>query len=669
MKLVIIESASKSKKLKKILDTLYGKGIYKVTASLGHIRDLPKDDLGVDVDNGFRPRYVTSDGKGKVIKKLASDVADADEVYLAADPDREGEAIAWHIMQVTRPKVKVHRVTFNEITKAGIKRGFDNPETLNMDLVAAQEARRILDRLVGYKVSPALWRGLDEARLSAGRVQSVALKLVVERQHEIETFEPREYWSITAQFGVPTGEFAAKLVGWKGKQWTRDTFQSEAQAQAAISHLSQSLFQIKKLEIKERNRSPFAPFMTSTLQQAASSHLKLSPDKTMSIAQSLYEAGHITYMRTDSPAVSEEAADMAEDYIRERFGDFYVPEARRKFKAKGSSQEAHECIRPTDLYADDLSRELEGHALSLYKLIWERFIASQMADAVYDRITIYVQGKDALFMARSEKLQFDGFLQVYDYGEDVTPDSADDEDTANAKPLPAVTEQQTCRALGFTPDQHYTRPPATFSEASLVRELEARGIGRPSTFSMMVTTIRQRKYVEVKKRRLRPTALGVRVSGFLDENFALVVDPDFTKLMELSLDKIASGQLDTRQFLGAFWGKFYPLVEPWEYATPKKTAEAKPTGETCPVCGKGQIEIKTGKKGRFLGCSRYPSCRYSRDIKFPAPVLVGRKCPKCDSQLCVRSKRGSDDKFVGCTNYPHCKHSESFKTGTTRETV
>lgn len=661
MKLIIIESPSKKKKLSKILSDLYGKDGFKVTASLGHIRDLPHDALGVDVQNGFRPRYVTAKNKSEVIKKLASHVSDCDEVYIASDPDREGESIAWHIVQVTRPKVNVYRVTFNEITKTGVKKAFDNPQQINMDLVAAQEARRILDRLVGYKVSPALWRGLDESKLSAGRVQSVALKLVVDRQKDIDNFVPREYWSISATFGVPSGQFEAKLVGWNGKQWTSDTFPTAASAHVAITQLKQSLFRISKVEIKERSRQPFAPFITSTLQQAASTHLKLSPDITMSIAQALYEAGHITYMRTDSPVVSQEASDIAEDYIRSQYGDFYLPEKRRTFKARSGSQEAHECIRPTDIYAENLDQILDGHALHLYHLIWQRFMASQLASAVYERTTIYVQGNKALFMARSETLQFDGFIQIYTYGEDVSDDLSDE--NKEHKPLPAVTEQQTCRALSFDPNQHFTRPPSTFSEASLVRELESIGVGRPSTYSMMVSTIRQRKYVQLKKRRIVPTTLGIRVSGFLDKYFALIFNSDFTQLMESSLDKIASGELDTRKFLSAFWRKFFPLIEPWDYAAPqKKKPEPTLTGEICPVCSKGQIEVKTGKKGRFLGCNRYPTCKFSRDLKLPAPVLVGKECPKCGSQLCVRAKRNSEARFIGCSNYPACRYSQAFQS-------
>lgn len=663
-KLVIIESPSKKKKLTKILSDLYGSGIYNVTASLGHIRDLPHDELGIDVQNGFRPHYVTARNKSKVIKKLTSDVSKCDEVYIASDPDREGESIAWHIIQVTRPKVRVHRVTFNEITKAGVKKAFDNPHQINMDLVAAQEARRILDRLVGYMVSPALWRGLDESKLSAGRVQSVALKLVVDRQKAIDSFVPGEYWSISAIFGVPTGQFEAKLVGWQGKQWTNETFPTINEAESAISELKHSLFRIEKVEIKERSRQPFAPFTTSTLQQAASTHLKLSPEATMSIAQTLYEAGHITYMRTDSPVVSEEAADIAEDYIRSEYGDFYIPENWRTFKAKSSSQEAHECIRPTDIYMNDLSQELEGHALALYQLIWRRFVASQMANATYERTTIYVKGNTSLFMAIHESLQFDGFLQVYTDGNDVKDESQ--AEVVHSTPLPAVADKQACKALSFTPNQHVTRPPSTFSEASLVQELERVGVGRPSTYSMMVSTIRKRKYVEIKKRRVVPTSLGLRVSGFLEEHFTLIFDKGFTELMENSLDKIASGDLETRKFLASFWNKFAPLVEPWEYAIPqKKKPEPTLTGETCPVCSKGQIEIKTGKKGRFLGCNQYPKCTYTRDIKLPAPVLVSKACPKCGSQLCVRAKRNSDDKFIGCCNYPACRHSETFQTDQT----
>ena len=657
MKLVIIESGAKKKKLTSLLSQIYGGGQFKVVASLGHIRDLPTGELGVDVANGFRPTYVTSKGKSRTIKMLGKQVADADAVYLAADPDREGESIAWHVVQVTRPKVPIYRVTFNEITKTAVQRAFDAPRQINMDLVAAQEARRILDRLVGYKVSPALWRGLDESGLSAGRVQSVALKLVVERQREIDTFVPRAYWSIAGTFAVPEGQFAAKLIIWQGQQWTTESFTTEAAAQAAIAQLEDTLFKIQKVEVTDRYRKPPAPFTTSTLQQAASTHLKISPDKTMSIAQSLYEAGYITYMRTDSPAVSDEAAQMATTFIQQTFGELYSPEHRRVYRARSGSQEAHECIRPTDLSLADLSEERDDYSAKLYRLIWQRFVASQMVDARYERTTIYLGGGQALFMARSSILTFDGFLRVYDYGEDLSQDDAETSETQT--PFPPAIQDMTCRAISFEPQRHLTKPPKTYSEASLVHALEKMGVGRPSTYSLMVSTIRHRKYVTLKKRRLKPTALGERVSGFLDEHFALVMNYDFTKTMEDALDKIAVGDLDTRKFLGLFWDKFEPLIEPWDYAVPQR-AEPQLTGETCPVCGKGQIEIKSSRKGRFLGCNRYPQCKYSRDIKQAAPVLVGRQCPQCGSQLCVRSRLNSDEKFVGCCNYPQCRHTESF---------
>ena len=656
MKLVIIESSAKKKKLTGLLSQIYGGGQFKVVASLGHIRDLPAKDLGVDVGNGFRPTYVTGKGKSRTIKMLGKQVADADAVYLAADPDREGESIAWHVVQVTRPKVPVYRVTFNEITKSAVQRAFDAPRQINMDLVAAQEARRILDRLVGYKVSPALWRGLDESGLSAGRVQSVALKLVVERQREIDAFTPRAYWSITGTFAVPEGAFDAKLIIWQGQQWTTETFTTEDAAQSAITHLQDSLFKIQKVEVTDRNRKPPAPFTTSTLQQAASTHLKISPDKTMSIAQALYEAGYITYMRTDSPAVSDEAGQMATTFIQDTFGALYTPEQRRIYRAKSGSQEAHECIRPTDISLTDLE-DKDDYSVDLYRLIWQRFLASQMVDARYERTTIYVGGGQALFMARRSILTFDGFLRVYGYGEDISQE--DDETSDDTSPLPPVLQDMTCRALAFEPERHVTKPPSTYSEASLVHALEKLGVGRPSTYSLMVSTIRHRKYVTLKKRRLMPTALGQRVSGFLDQHFALIINYDFTKTMEDALDKIALGDLDTRKFLGLFWDKFEPLIQPWEHATPQR-AEPQLTGETCPVCAKGQIEIKSSRKGRFLGCNRYPHCKYSRDIKQAAPVLVGRKCPECGSQLCVRSRRDSSEKFVGCANYPHCRHTDSF---------
>ncbi|MEL6525064.1 MAG: type I DNA topoisomerase, partial [Chloroflexota bacterium] len=623
-------------------------------------RDLPPRELGVDVADGFRPRYVVSKHKKWTVKTLRKQVADADAVYLAADPDREGEAIAWHIMQVTRPKVPIYRVSFNEITQAAVQRAFDAPRQIDMAMVAAQEARRILDRLVGYKVSPALWRGLDMSGLSAGRVQSIALKLVVERQREIDVFEPQDYWSIMGTFGVPTGQFEAQLIVWAGQPWTPQTFATEADAHAAISQLADVLFKIQKVVIKDRYRKPPAPFTTSTLQQAASSHLKLSPDKTMSIAQSLYEAGYITYMRTDSPAVSEEAAQQARMVIQNLYGDVYLPDKVPIYKAKADAQAAHECIRPTDGALSDLDAELDDHSVNLYRLIWQRFIASQMIAARYEQTTVYVMGGAARFMARQSHLQVDGFLRVYTYGADVVEtDNSTEAVDAEAQILPPLVADQTCRVLSLLPQAHTTRPPHTYSEAALVKALETRGVGRPSTYSLMVTTIRHRKYVKVQKRRLVPTALGQRVTQFLDTHFALIMSYDFTKTMEEALDKIALGELDTRQFLGVFWQSFEPLTRPWVHAAPQR-AEPQLTGEACPVCGKGQIELKSSRKGRFLGCNRYPQCKYSRDIKKAAPVLVGRQCPECGAQLCVRSRRDSEDKFVGCCNYPTCRHTESL---------
>ncbi|MEM9955368.1 MAG: type I DNA topoisomerase [Chloroflexota bacterium] len=661
MKIVIIESASKQKKLTKLLGSIYGSGQFRVTASLGHVRDLPAKELGVDVDRGFRPHYVTSRGKASKIKSLRKAVSEAEAVYLAADPDREGESIAWHLVQVTHPTVPVYRVSFNEITKSAVQEAFATPRQIDMDLVAAQEARRILDRLVGYKLSPALWQGLDESGLSAGRVQSVALKLVVERQQAIDTFEVRDYWSIVGTFAVPEGQFDAKMIIWQGHQWQMDTFKSQAEVEQAISSLTDTVFKIQKIEVKDRLRKPFAPFTTSTLQQAASTHLKISPDKTMSIAQALYEAGHITYMRTDSPAVSDEAADMAETLIRQNYGEVYLPEKRPIYKAKSGSQEAHECVRPTDLSVSDLSTTLDDFSAKLYRLIWQRFIASQMAAAHYERTTIYVAGGHSLFMTRNSTLKYDGFLRVYTYGNDL--DSDDETDNEQEIVLPPVAQDQVCRIVLLAPEQHFTRPPATYSEASLVNALEKAGVGRPSTYSMMVSTIRHRKYVKLVKRRLVPTALGQRVIGFLNENFALVMSYDFTKTMEDALDKIALGELDTRKFLGLFWEKFEPLIEPWQHTTPQRVAPQL-TDETCPVCSKGQLQLKSSKKGRFFGCNRYPKCKYSRDVKAAKPVLIGQKCPKCQAQLCVRSKKDRDDKFVACTAYPACRYTQNFQPDT-----
>ena len=654
MKLVIVESNAKIAKIQSYLDSLYGAGQFKVTASLGHIRDLPADTLGVDVANAFRPTYVVIPKKKKTLGKLKRLIRDADAVYLASDPDREGESIAWHIVQATQPKCPIYRVTFGAITQSAIQDGFEMPRQLDMPLVAAQESRRVIDRLVGYKVSPALWKGLDDGTLSAGRVQSVALRLICQRDDEIADFEPQAYWSIVGVFAVQNGQFSAKLTTWQGKSWTQLSCLSEADAQSICQQLQTQRYQIATLESRDDPRKPPAPFITSSLQQAASTHLKLSADRTMTLAQQLYEAGHITYMRTDSPFVSPEAQTTAREVITSTYGDVYLPAKPPTFKAKGNAQEAHECIRPTDIACDRLTTD-DDLLNKLYSLIWGRFLASQMASAVYAQTTVTVAGDGgAIFTARQRQLRFDGFLHLYALGDDLETEDDDEDDAIET--LPVMGPGERCILRELTPKQHFTRPPHLYSEANLVQALERQGIGRPSTYAAVIRTLKGRSYIQTRKRKLHPTDKGKAVSAFLCQHFALIMEPRFTATMETGLDKIAGGDLDAGQFLAVFWDKLQPLVAHWD-TVQRATAAVVVTDEVCPACGEGHLAEKTSKKGAFLGCERYPDCDYTRDARAPQPQLVGQACAKCGAQLCLREgKRG---RFLGCVRFPRCRHTMS----------
>jgi DNA topoisomerase I len=614
-RVILVESPSKRRKLTQLLKQIFPGDKIQVVASFGHIRDLPRKKLGVDVDAGFRPQYEISTEKKKVVATIRKAVSDADVVYLAADPDREGEAIAWHVVQVVKLKCTVQRVTFNAITESAVRAGFDNLGNVDINLVRAQEARRIVDRLVGYKVSPVLWDNIDGKGLSAGRVQSVALRLVVERQRAIDDFTAREYYSIWGRFCAGGCEFTAKLIKYQDIKWDNMMFPDANSAQTVVDAYSGEIFSLANLEQMPWHKRPPAPFTTSTLQQAASSHLEFSPEQTMKLAQTLYESGLLTYMRTDSVAVSPEGAEAAKDVIVDAFGDEYLPEKPRKFRSKGGAQEAHECIRPTDCTIQDVDEKIAEHhnvvkLTQLYKLIWQRFIASQMADARYRETVATVSSDGTVFQTKGCVLEFDGFLKIYTYGEDT--DETDDEDTVQSD-LPPLIPGELLETRRIEARQHFTKPPARFSEASLVKTLESNGVGRPSTFAATLATIKARGYVKIAKKKMMATEIGCTVNDFLVQHFPVLFEPNFTAQMETELDKIAAGNLASSTFLTGFWSVLLPLLATVSKTkSPKKSAEE--TGEVCPKCSK-MLVLRQGKNGQFVGCSGFPKCRYTQDYK------------------------------------------------------
>jgi DNA topoisomerase I len=619
-RVIICESPSKRKTLSKLVQQIFPGDQIQVVASFGHIRDLPRKKLGIDVDAGFRPQYEISAEKKKIVATIRKAVSDADVVYLAADPDREGEAIAWHVVQVVKPKCQVQRVTFNAITESAVRAGFDNLGEVDINLVRAQEARRIVDRLVGYKVSPVLWDNIDGKGLSAGRVQSVALRLVVERQQSIEDFTIREYYSIWGRFCAAGGEFDAKLVEWQGQKWNNAMFPNADSAQSVVDIYTSETFSLANLEQKPKHKRSPAPFTTSTLQQAASTHLGLSPEETMILAQILYEEGAVTYTRTDSVAVSPEGAEAAKTMIVDTFGDEYLPEKPRKFRSKGGSQEAHECVRPTNCAVRNIAEQIVKRddaekLVKLYALIWLRFIASQMADARYSETVATVSGGGeafgmAVFQAKERVLEFDGFIKVYTYGDDADDDKTDDDETVQSD-LPPLIPGELLETRRIETRQNFTKPPARFSEASLVKTLESNGVGRPSTFAATLTTIKARGYVKIAKKKMMATDIGCTVNDFLIQHFPVLFEPNFTARMEDELDKIAAGQQSPGTFLAAFWSVMVPLLATvGKIKSPKKSVEE--TGETCPKCNKPLV-LRQGRNGAFVGCSGFPECRYTKN--------------------------------------------------------
>jgi DNA topoisomerase-1 len=658
--LVVVESPAKTKTLKRFL----GKD-YQLEASLGHIKNLPQKNLGVKIEENFKPGYVVIPGRKKVIDKLKKEASKAEKVYLAPDPDREGEAIAWHIAEeIKKTNPNILRASFNEITKDAVLKGIKEAGQIDMHKVNAQQARRILDRLVGYKVSPFLWKTVYRG-LSAGRVQSVALRMICEREEEIEKFVPLEYWSINAWFENQKKEsFSADLVKIKGEDFR---IENQVKADEILQDLRRKSYQVASIRTEKRSRNPYPPFITSTLEQDSARRLYFSPQKTMVIAQQLYEGvelgekgavGLITYMRTDSVRIADSAKKSARDFIEKNFGTDYLPDKMREYKSKKSAQEAHEAIRPTyiEYTPDEIKKYLSKDQYKLYQLIYNRFLASQMKEAIYDTTTVEIQGDEYIFRATASELRFDGFLKIY---QEVKEENGEKGEEAK---LPVLKQGEGLNLLRLEPEQHFTKPPARFSEATLIKELEANGIGRPSTYALIVGTIEERKYVEKDKKKLFPTELGKTVNRILVENFPELFDVGFTAEMEEELDRIEEGEDDWVKVLKDFYTPFKSILEEAE----KKRKEIKSTiqektEEVCEKCGSPMV-IKWGRHGRFLACSAYPKCKNTKPLNNDEQNhITDEKCELCGSPMVL--KNGRFGKFLACSRYPECKNTKPYSLG------
>ncbi|MFP3411983.1 type I DNA topoisomerase [Bacillus sp. SIMBA_074] len=644
--LVIVESPSKAKTIEKYL----GKK-YKVVASMGHVRDLPKSQMGIEVKNNFTPKYITIRGKGPVLKDLKSAAKKAKKVYLAADPDREGEAIAWHLANTLNVDVESDcRVVFNEITKDAIKESFKYPRAINMDLVDAQQARRILDRLVGYNISPLLWKKVKKG-LSAGRVQSVAVRLIIEREKEIQSFEPEEFWTIKTEFVKGKDTFEASFYGVDGE---KVQLTNEAQVNEIIEKMKDNAFSVENVTRKERKRNPALPFTTSSLQQEAARKLNMRAKKTMMLAQQLYEGidlgkqgtvGLITYMRTDSTRISETAQTEARDYITEAFGAEYIGTEKRKETKKSKAQDAHEAIRPTSVMRkpEELKSFLSRDQLRLYKLIWERFVASQMASAIMDTVTAKLINNNVQFRASGSVVKFPGFMKVYVESKD---DGAEEKD----KMLPPLEVGETVFSKDIEPKQHYTQPPPRYTEARLVRTLEELGIGRPSTYVPTLETIQKRGYVALDNKRFVPTELGGIVIELILEFFPEIINIEFTANMEQSLDEVEEGNANWVKIVDDFYVGFEPRLEKAEKEMREVEIKDEPAGEDCQLCSHPMV-FKMGKYGKFMACSNFPECRNTK----PIVKEIGVTCPKCDKgQIIERRSNKKKRLFYGCGTYPEC---------------
>jgi DNA topoisomerase I len=672
--LIIVESPAKTKTIKGFLGSNYA-----VEASMGHVRDLPPSKLGVDVEKNFALSYEPLKDRKDVLGKLAAAAKGADTIYLASDPDREGEAIAWHIANALKLKnVTFRRITYNELTRSALQEALANPRDINMDKVQAQEARRALDRLVGYKISPLLWKKVKK-NTSAGRVQSVAVRLIVDREREISSFVPVEYWSLTARLSPekkPKQAFDASLTMYQGK---KIELRNQDDSDRVLADLDGADYRVDKVKKSERQRRASAPFITSTLQQEAARKLGFSSKRTMTVAQQLYEGidlgtdggtvGLITYMRTDSTRVATEAQVQAKEFIVQKYGPPYAPDKFNVYKTKNAAQDAHEAIRPTAVFRepDSIKGHLNNDQYRLYRLIWLRFVASQMKPAIMDVVTADIAARAYTFRATGSTIKFDGFLKVYSEGKD-DPNQVDDDEKP---PLPPLTEGQLLDLLALTPKQHFTEPPPRFTEATLVKSMEEQGIGRPSTYASIISTIQDRGYVELTEKKFYPTELGNIVTDQLVKHFPDILSVKFTSAMEDKLDNIEDGKQDYVALMTEFWG---PFSETLKKADATMERFAREVDMVCPQCGSAMVE-RFGRFGKFLSCSNYPECKYiHREAKTedangtgtggaPEPVVSDIACPNCGKMLV--EKQGRFGKFLGCPGYPECKYIHKAAPKTT----
>lgn len=645
-KLVIVESPAKANTIGKFL----GKD-YKIVASVGHVRDLPKSQIGVDVENNFEPKYITIRGKGDVISKLKKEAKNAKKIYLATDPDREGEAISWHLATLLNiDNNEKCRVTFNEITKNAVKNAIKEPREIDLDLVDAQQARRILDRIVGYKISPILWKKVKKG-LSAGRVQSVATRLVCDREEEIENFIPEEYWTIDATLEKKGGKgsFNAKFYGKDGK---KVELKNEGDVNNILENIKEKTFVVKKIKKGEKKKSPAPPFITSTMQQEAARKLGFTTKKTMIVAQQLYEGieikgvgalGLVTYIRTDSTRISNEAQQDAITFIKDKYGEKYVPQEKRIFKNKNASQDAHECIRPSQISMDpdSIKDSLTKEQYKLYKLIWSRFVSSQMSSAEYDTINTDIFAGDYVFRANGQILRFKGFIVLYQEGKD-------DEGEEKENNVPELKEGEELRQKKIDPKQHFTQPPPRYTEASLVKTLEEKGIGRPSTYAPTITTILARGYVVKDAKTLLPTELGKIVNDIMKNYFHDIVDVEFTAQLERKLDDVEEGFKKWVEVMQGFYSPFAKVLQDAEDKIGNVEVPDEVTDEICEKCGRNMV-IKMSRYGKFLACPGFPECRNAR------PILeeTGVTCPKCSGKVYIKKSR-KGKKYLGCENNPTC---------------
>ena len=639
--LVIVESPAKAKTIEKYL----GRN-YHVIASKGHIRDLPKSQMGIDFDDNYKPKYISIRGKGDTIKELKSEAKKAKEVYLASDPDREGEAIAWHVAHALNlDKNAKNRVTFNEVTKDAVKESFKHPRTIDMDTVDAQQARRVLDRIVGYSLSPILWTKVKKG-LSAGRVQSVALKLVIDREKEIKDFKPQEYWSIDAEFKKGKESFKSAFYGVDGKKKDLPNIDAVKEVLAKIDKKKD--FEVAKVVSRQRRRQPAAPFTTSTMQQEANKRLGYRTRRTMSIAQQLYEGislgkqgtvGLITYMRTDSKRTSPVAQQEASKFLHEKYGAEYAAKSQRHFKNQEDAQDAHEAIRPTSVYRtpESLKSVLTTEQYRLYKLIWSRFVASEMTPAVYDTVRADIVQNGVMFRTTGSKMKFAGFTKVYDNQQEKNVD------------LPDLEEVDKVQMAKSDNKQHFTQPPARYTEASLVRALEENGVGRPSTYAPTIDTIQKRYYVKLEGRSIVPTELGEIVDKLIEEFFPDIVNVDFTAQLENDLDGVEVGKKNWIKVVDEYYKPFSKELDKADQQIEKVQIKDEPAGFNCDICGAPMV-IKMGRYGKFYACSRFPDCRNTK----PIVKKIGITCPKCGKGEVIEKKSKRNRKFYGCSRYPDC---------------